>query len=374
MADKRPIIGPSQFSELTNSDGLIAGQSAVLSEQASSPGTPASGYGAIYAKTDGKVYFKNDAGTEYDLTATGGSGTNPIIREYIANATWTKPTASNFYGAMIMCFAAGGGGGSGRQGAASTLRGAGASGGGGAFTRVFKRAANLPNATYSITVGAGGSAGAAQTVNNTNGNNGGAGGFSRFGTIVSAQEGGLGVGGTTSTALAGTGGAIISCTPAGSPYSLAGNAGRQGGNNGLQGNTGYQTSQAVAAASGGSGGGITAANVAAGGGSGGGIYDRGVLFSGGNGGGTNGGNGGNGVDDRALYLWDYEIATTYGPGTAGGGGGPGDLSGLVAGGNGGTSGRTCGGAGGGASTNGANSGAGAAGGGGLVIVIEFYGA
>ena len=100
MADKRPIIGPSQFSELTNSDGLIAGQSAVLSEQASSPGTPASGYGAIYAKTDGKVYFKNDAGTEYDLTATGGSGTDPIIREYTANDTWTKPTASNFWGAL----------------------------------------------------------------------------------------------------------------------------------------------------------------------------------------------------------------------------------------------------------------------------------
>ena len=34
-----------------------------------------SGYGKIYVKTDNKLYFKSDAGTEYDLTAAGGSGT-----------------------------------------------------------------------------------------------------------------------------------------------------------------------------------------------------------------------------------------------------------------------------------------------------------
>ena len=40
----------------------------------SAPSTPASGYGAIYAKSDNKLYFKNDAGTEIDLTnqASGG--------------------------------------------------------------------------------------------------------------------------------------------------------------------------------------------------------------------------------------------------------------------------------------------------------------
>lgn len=38
----------------------------------SAPGTPASGYGVVYPKTDGKLYFKNDGGTEYDLTAGGG--------------------------------------------------------------------------------------------------------------------------------------------------------------------------------------------------------------------------------------------------------------------------------------------------------------
>jgi len=39
----------------------------------SSGATPDSGLGAFYVKTDGKAYFKNDGGTEYDLTASGGS-------------------------------------------------------------------------------------------------------------------------------------------------------------------------------------------------------------------------------------------------------------------------------------------------------------
>ena len=35
-----------------------------LKEQASAPDTPASGYFQVYAKNDGKLYCKNDAGTE----------------------------------------------------------------------------------------------------------------------------------------------------------------------------------------------------------------------------------------------------------------------------------------------------------------------
>jgi hypothetical protein len=40
------------------------------------PSTPTTGRGITYWKSDGKIYGKNDAGTEYDLTASaGGSGT-----------------------------------------------------------------------------------------------------------------------------------------------------------------------------------------------------------------------------------------------------------------------------------------------------------
>ena len=42
-----------------------------LTEQ-SAPSTPASGHGVIYFKSDGKAYAKDDAGTEYDLTGSGG--------------------------------------------------------------------------------------------------------------------------------------------------------------------------------------------------------------------------------------------------------------------------------------------------------------
>lgn len=42
--------------------------------ESAAPATPASGRGFLYEKTDGKLYFKDDAGTEYDLTAGAGGG------------------------------------------------------------------------------------------------------------------------------------------------------------------------------------------------------------------------------------------------------------------------------------------------------------
>jgi len=44
------------------------------------PGTPTSGEGVIYEKNDGKLYFKNDAGTEYELTASGGGSYKWILK------------------------------------------------------------------------------------------------------------------------------------------------------------------------------------------------------------------------------------------------------------------------------------------------------
>lgn len=68
-------------------------------EQASSPSTPVSGFGRYYTKTDGKPYFKNDSGVEYDLAAAGsGSGSvtsfssgnfSPLFTTSVSNATTT---------------------------------------------------------------------------------------------------------------------------------------------------------------------------------------------------------------------------------------------------------------------------------------------
>lgn len=67
--------------------------SLIYKEQITSPSTPTSGFGATYIKDDGKIYFKNDAGTEYDLTSgVGGTSLwesssgfiNPINNENIS--------------------------------------------------------------------------------------------------------------------------------------------------------------------------------------------------------------------------------------------------------------------------------------------------
>lgn len=52
-----------------------------LAEQTGAPSTPGTGFGSIYPKTDGKLYFKNDAGTESDLTAVGGGGINNVVED-----------------------------------------------------------------------------------------------------------------------------------------------------------------------------------------------------------------------------------------------------------------------------------------------------
>lgn len=48
----------------------------VIFTEGDAPGTPGSGTVGLYAKTDGKLYIKDDAGTETDLTATGGGGSS----------------------------------------------------------------------------------------------------------------------------------------------------------------------------------------------------------------------------------------------------------------------------------------------------------
>jgi len=61
-------------------------------ELATSPDLSAN-YGALYVKTDGKIWFRNDSGTEYDLT-TGGTG-GPVTGTGTANtiAMWDGTTS-----------------------------------------------------------------------------------------------------------------------------------------------------------------------------------------------------------------------------------------------------------------------------------------
>lgn len=80
------IVLSNNIAELTAGvgvtiDGVLLKDSYVRLTDITAPGTPAAGYGYLYVNAD-KIYFKNDAGVAYDLTATGGasvwtrSGTN----------------------------------------------------------------------------------------------------------------------------------------------------------------------------------------------------------------------------------------------------------------------------------------------------------
>src|SRR5690242_20071696 len=71
--------------------------------ESAAPSTPASGLVLVYAKADGKLYIKDDAGTETDLTDTGvGGGAPDLLLDYrpgadlsinggsaLSAATWT---------------------------------------------------------------------------------------------------------------------------------------------------------------------------------------------------------------------------------------------------------------------------------------------
>lgn len=56
---------------------------AVFTEEAVAPSTPASGKFAVYAKTDSRLYHKDDAGTERQL-ATSTSATAMAVAMAVA--------------------------------------------------------------------------------------------------------------------------------------------------------------------------------------------------------------------------------------------------------------------------------------------------
>lgn len=71
---------------------------AVQMSTMTAPGMPAAGKGKIYVKSDNRVYFKNSAGLEYNLTASGGGGASSL--SVMRNAVQiSSPTAElNFSG------------------------------------------------------------------------------------------------------------------------------------------------------------------------------------------------------------------------------------------------------------------------------------
>jgi hypothetical protein len=62
------------------------------------PGTPAAGKAKLYVKPDNKIYFKNSAGNEYNLTASGSGGASNLAVK-LNGVQISSPTASlNFAG------------------------------------------------------------------------------------------------------------------------------------------------------------------------------------------------------------------------------------------------------------------------------------
>lgn len=63
-------------------------------KEAAAADTPASGYIVFYAKTDGLLYFKDDAGTEFPVKPTGG-GTGDLLADGTVPLTGSWPVGGN---------------------------------------------------------------------------------------------------------------------------------------------------------------------------------------------------------------------------------------------------------------------------------------
>lgn len=66
---------------IQNSTVTLDDTGAIIVPEMAAPSTPASGKVAVYAKTDGKLYIKDDAGTETDLTDAGAASIAPLVIE-----------------------------------------------------------------------------------------------------------------------------------------------------------------------------------------------------------------------------------------------------------------------------------------------------
>lgn len=381
--------------------------------QSVSPSTPAAGTGALFASGSGSgasIYFENADGTIYDLAATNGY---IVTRSYTGSTTgtdvtytWNKNDIPGLKYLEICCVGGGGGGGSGRCNSANaqqTMTG----GGGGAIVYQWIEAARL-DASYTITVGKGGTPGAPRTATGAAlaGNPGGNGGDTSFGNLVIAKGGQGGL-----HASHASGGQANACTPSRGPWTIqgcsSGNATGQANQTTNSGNifdpdgepTLFQTTPTFqaytafgnGAGAGGTGGGFgTIAPPIFSGRSGSGVdstvitgLNLGIGYFGGGGGLSSslnnfrdGGNGSNGVDNVVTSLLPLSGSSgLYGLGTGGGGGAPA----RVFPGSGGNAGFYGAGGGGGGQLIGngsalipSSSGAGGSGSSGLCLLIEYY--
>lgn len=66
------FISAFAFGQSTSITSVYKFQLGIQLREMTAPSTPSTNWFAVYAKSDGKIYGKNDAGTEYDLTAGSG--------------------------------------------------------------------------------------------------------------------------------------------------------------------------------------------------------------------------------------------------------------------------------------------------------------
>lgn len=306
---------------------------------------------------------------------------NYSINTYTANDTWSKP--ANLSHIYVFMIGGGGGGKGGRRGAANTNRAGGGARSAGIMLSKFM-AADL-STTESVVVGTGGSGGTAVTTNDTNATNGGSGGNTQFkyGTSYAIGGGAANIGGSTSiTSSSGSAPAQVVTGQKSafiSSYALRTVLGTTAASDATR-DMAVETAGNWVATSG-CGGNINSSNLQTNSATIPGYYDFTYTLQdevSGVGQGVNGSSPTSSLSigeylKRWFFDWlDPADIPELMP-RCGGGGGPGDTAGTIAGGDGAVGiGYGAAGGGGGASTNGANSGAGAAGTGGIVVVINVH--
>ena len=300
------------------------------------------------------VLVQGPMGEKGDKGDTGDPGSSTQVDVYTGSDTWTKPAGAKQV--VIECVSGGGGGGYGGKGAAGTALYGGAGGGAGGYSRVLINAAQLTEATYTVTVGIGGTGGIFPSTNATLGT------FTRFigavqGQLAGANSGGFvaGNGGTTAP-TAGSGGAPAPNTGGAASITATGGSG---------------TGSNFAPTSGGAGGGLTAAAT---------VGSATGLFSGGSGGNnavvtliSPGGAARTNADGNSATLTAARTLSSLVINGSGGGGGGACSFATGSGGNGANgSGYGSGGGGGGSTIGSGNGGNGGNGAPGVMVITTYF--